>query len=99
VASDEAALAALCREMRLDFIDDKIRAFAVAYPAVIEQLRAQTIVHKPTECVLETVVCEAHSTTEHLRMHREIVGGELAPPSSIEPAVAGVFSSLLAPAS
>jgi hypothetical protein len=62
-ASDAAVLEALAAEMRADFARDRVKAFAVAYPATV---------HTPAgRC--SCVCIEAHDSDRRMAAWREII--------------------------
>jgi hypothetical protein len=72
--SDRQALAALCAELRDDFICDGVVRYGVAFPARASTLLSSSILQLDVEHRRhEVVALEAHDADEHLRAHREIL--------------------------
>jgi hypothetical protein len=65
--SDDQALAALCAELREDFISAGVVRYGVAFPARAATTLRASILHRDAERhdVREVVVVEAHDATTH----------------------------------
>jgi hypothetical protein len=95
-ASDDEVLNMLCAELRADFADDHVTAYAVAYAATATTALRKSILHLDCEEYERAVVAiEAHDGDHHLRCHREIIGGHLGALSPIGPAPLERFGLLL----
>jgi hypothetical protein len=99
-ATDAETLDRLVDEMRIDFAQDQITRFAVAYAGTAVTFTT-TLAREPLQRRCECVAVEAHDSDQHLRAWREIIRPPGRAPllgalSAVEDATTSRYATLLA---